>query len=310
MILKNEQEIDEAVFLGLVEQMALRKVEVTCPHPNRGAVMVALSTTDVLEDNYGQPRYESADGNAVLVTDALLSNRKELAMEMGWSSERLAQAADGAIVMAAYERWGEACPAKLEGHWALAVWRRRERRLFCAVDAFSFRPLYYAQIGGQFTFASTLRGVLSTPGLSKKLNEQSWLRHLVVVRDREEETFYEGVLRLPAAHTLVWQEGREPITRRYWTPDPTHRVEYESREDYVAAFQCKLEQAVEFAVRATGNVGVLLSGGLDSVAVTVMAADILERQGKRLQVIPIYLLRRLSKVLGPIVKIRARQLRL
>lgn len=285
MIKSDGLEIDDAVFARLVERMTFGQFEGTCAHPNKGVAMMGAIQTMVPEDRHASPRYESADGNTVLVADALLSNRQELAVEMGWSEELLAQTADSALVMAAYDRWGESSPGKLEGHWTFAVWLRRERRLFCAVDAFSFRPFYYHLGEGVLTFASTLRGVLASPGLSKKLNERSLLRHLVVVRDHVEETLYEGVLRLPAAHTLTWDAGGEPITRQYWQPDPTHHVERDSREEYLVGFQREMEQAVAFAVRSTGNVGMLLSGGLDSTAVAVMAADILEKQGKRLQII-------------------------
>jgi asparagine synthase (glutamine-hydrolysing) len=285
IIRSDGQEVDEATFARLVERMTFGQFVGTCEHPNRGMAMMAVVRPMVPEDRHSPSRHESADGNVVLVTDALLSNRRDLAGELGWSEERLAEAPDSALVMAAYERWGEGCPVKLEGHWTCAVWLRRERRLFCAVDAFSFRPLYYHLAGGVFTFASTLRGVLATPGLTRKLNERALLRHLVVVRDQLEETLYEGVLRLPAAHTLTWDAGGGPVIQQYWQPDPAHRVECGSREEYLAGFQSEMEQAVAFAVRSTGNVGILLSGGLDSTAVAVMAADILEKQGKRLQVI-------------------------
>lgn len=285
MIRGDGGELDEAVFARLLERMTFGRAKVAFSHPNKGAALTAVCQPMVPEDRYAPPRHESVDGNVVLVTDALLSNRRELAEALGWDEAQLADSADSALVMAAFERWGEACPVRLEGHFALAAWHRRERRLFCAVDAFSFRPLYYAQAAGAFVFASSLRGVLAAPGVPRRLNEQALLRHLVVVRDRVEETLYESVLRLPAAHTLTWKAGGEPVIRRYWQPDPNHRVVCASREEYLAAFQRELEQAVAFAVRSTGNVGMMLSGGLDSTAVAVMAADILGKQGKRLQVI-------------------------
>ena len=184
MIRSDGQEVDDAIFGRLVERMAMRPVASSWIHPNGGAAMVAVVTPTVPEDCYTLPRYESADGNVVLVTDALLSNREELVAELGWSDARLTQTADGALVMAAYERWGEDCPAKLEGHFALAVWRKRERRLFCSVDAFSFRPLYYHCVDGVFTFASTLRGIFAGSGKVRKLNERAIIRDLMGVRDR------------------------------------------------------------------------------------------------------------------------------
>jgi asparagine synthase (glutamine-hydrolysing) len=280
------QEVESAVFGRMVERMAFRRVNEASHHPNRGAALIGVMRPTVPEDRYAQPRYESADGNAILVADALLSNRTELAAQLGWSEGQLEQAADGALVMAAYERWGEACPERMEGHFAFAVWLRRERRLFLAVDALSFRPLYYWVNPEGIAFATTLRGLLAAPGIARKLNDSVLFGHLMRLRGEEEETLYAGVYRLPAAHTLVFGGGGSGIkTRRYWEPDLTHRVNESSREDFLTAFKVELEQAVSFAVRSEGNVGMLLSGGLDSTVVAVVAADILAKQGKRLQVI-------------------------
>jgi asparagine synthase (glutamine-hydrolysing) len=251
-----------------------------------GAGLAAFGQNDVPEDRFQHQPLKTIDGAAVLVTDALLANRDDLARTFGWSAEQRATAADSAFVRAAYEHWGEDCADRLEGHFALVVWRPRERRLFCAVDACSFRPLYYAWSGGSFAFASTLRGLLAAPDVSRRLNESVLLHHLLSVRrpDRAGETLYAGVQRLAAAHTLAISAGGSPVVRRYWRPDPARRIILATHADYVAAFRRELEQAVDFALRTTGNAGVLLSGGLDSTAVTVTAAHLLARQGRRLQV--------------------------
>lgn len=278
--------VDEPALRRMLARMTFGAYAWSGAEFSTGAGLAAFGQLDVPEDRFQHQPLTTADGTAVLVTDALLANRDELARAFGWSPEQRATAADSAFVRAAYERWGEECPDRLEGHFALVVWRPRERRLFCAVDACSFRPLYYSWSGGTFAFATTLRGLLAAPGVSRDLNESVLLRHLLSLRDpdRVGETLYTGVQRLPAAHTLTISSGGPPVVRRYWRPDAARRITFATHEDYVAAFRRELENAVAFAIRTTGNVGVQLSGGLDSTAVTVTAAHLLAQQGRRLQV--------------------------
>lgn len=249
-----------------------------------GAAFGHVLRVSVPEDRGETQPLRSADGNLLLVTDALLENRAELAASFGWSPGEAAARADSAFVLAAYEKWGEACPAQLEGRWALAIWHARERRLFAAVDAFSFRPFYYVAREGFFALASTLRGLLALPEVSRELHEgvlADWLR---MARSHPGQTLYREIKALPAAHRLR-ADGARVTVERYWQADPAHELQLGSEADYVAAFSAELERAVSAGLRVAGNVGIMLSGGLDSAAATAVAGRLLAAQGRRLQAI-------------------------
>ena len=69
---------------------------------------------------------------------------------------------DTEVVLKAYARWGEACLAKFRGMFAFALWDARRHRLLLARDPMGIKPLYYAQSGSYFVFASEVRTLLGT----------------------------------------------------------------------------------------------------------------------------------------------------
>jgi asparagine synthase (glutamine-hydrolysing) len=236
------------------------------------------------EDRCEAQPLRSADGNLLLVTDALLDNRAELAAAFGWSQPEANRRPDSAFVLAAYEKWGHACPARLDGRWAFAVWHVRERRLFAAVDHFSFRPFYYVQQDGGLAFASTLRGLLSLPGTSREIHDGVLADHLLRIRSHPGQTLYRQIHSLPAAHCLH-ADAAHLAVERYWRANPQLELRLGSDAEYLAAFRAEFEQAVSASLRVEGEIGIMVSGGLDSAAVTAVAGRLLAAQGRRLQAI-------------------------
>src|ERR671911_296439 len=86
----------------------------------------------------------SERGDLVLVADARIDNREELARIL-WGGGHLPDEppTDAEIILEAYRRWGEGCPARLIGDFAFAIWDARRGRLFAARDAMAMRALYY-----------------------------------------------------------------------------------------------------------------------------------------------------------------------
>jgi len=231
-----------------------------------------------------QPCVEST-GRYTLVTDAYLDNRAELAEALGWSNEECRTRADSAFVHAAYERWGEECPRRLAGSFALAVWHPAERRLFAAVDQLGHRPFYFTLNARFFAFASTLRGLFALPEVSRRLNELAFAAYVARIDFPARTTLYHDVQMLSGGHRLSLQNGSVRITR-YWNPDPERVLRLRSDAEYTEAFRAELTRAVRNSLqRYRGRAAVLLSGGLDSSAVTAVAGDLITREGGRLQAI-------------------------
>jgi asparagine synthase (glutamine-hydrolysing) len=204
----------------------------------------------------------------VLVFDGRVDNSEEMSAALDVRSPL----ADEALVLAAYERWGEDCFAKLLGDFALAIWDERRGALVCARDVFGVRPLQYRTEGGVLAFASEAPPLLSLTEAMPRPNECMAAEYLAFTVQSMHETLFDGVYRLPPAHALVATRGQTRVFR-YWEPRTT-RLHYADEADYEAHFNEVFREAVRCRLRADGPVAIALSGGLDSSSVAVVASSL------------------------------------
>lgn len=250
------------------------------------ACLARIATAVVPEDRLDTQPLRLPDG-ALLATTARLRNRAALAAEFGWAPAALTSKADSEFVASAYARWGEDCPRHLDGPFALVVWQPVARRLFCATDRVASSPIYYTRTPRGFAFASTLNALLSLPGQTRRLDRAAFAAVVANVPADDEATLYEGISRLRGAHALS-VDAAGLRTWRCRENEPPPLLELPSDADYVAAMREQLTAALRRSLRPMpGQVGLLLSGGLDSSAVAAIAGRLLADEGRRLQCIHI-----------------------
>ena len=223
------------------------------------------------------PRCDAASGLAV-TGSARLDGRAALGRTLGLPGPEVLP--DTALILKSYARWGQACPERLLGDYAFALWDARREVLFCARDHAGARPFYYAHTGERFVFASDLDAVLAAPGVSDELDEAAVATQLTYgARPLGERTCYRAVRRLLPGHALAVQHGTVRV-RRWWRPEEVPPAP-EVTDDAIAE-ECLalLSEAVRDRVRDGRSAGVHLSGGLDSSAVAVLAARELRREGR------------------------------
>jgi asparagine synthase (glutamine-hydrolysing) len=211
----------------------------------------------------------NADGNLCIVADARLDNRAELLRALNLPSAM----ADGEIILAAYEAWGEECPVRLLGDFAFAVWDGRRRILFCARDHFGIKPLYYYQNEDWFVVATELKGVLCHPDVPRRINDSKIADYLLGTFLDKEDTYFEGVLRLPPGSSLSVGRGHAKV-KCYWALDPSRETRFKSDGEYAEAFREIFTEAVRCRLRSQRPVRTMLSGGLDSTSITCVARDL------------------------------------
>jgi asparagine synthase (glutamine-hydrolysing) len=222
------------------------------------------------ESQSEQQPLTSAGGRLVITADVRLDNRAELSAALGVADTTLP---DPALILAAYQRWGEDCTERLLGDFAFAIWDEAERTLFCARDYFGVRPFFYYHSPSLFAFASSLPALLSLPGLPRQISEQRVAGFLIRRLDHD-LTFYQGVRRLLPAHTLTVSPAGER-QHQFWDPNKSPDVRLPTDDAYAAGFREVLTQAVRARVRSTTGAGVMLSGGLDSSSLTCLARPML-----------------------------------
>ena len=243
-----------------------------------------------LSDAGAQP-FASPDGRMQLVYNGEIYNYRELRAELEGRGHRFASASDTEVILTAYREWGERCVERFNGMWAFALWDSVEHRLFCARDRFGVKPFYYRLDGGRLVFASELKAFRADRTTAPEANDR-------IVRDfvrndwfdHTDETFFSGIVKLPPAHTLVFdRDGLR--TRRFW--------QLELREppagDAVEAVRELFVDSVRLRLRSDVTVGTCLSGGIDSSAVACVI-DLLLRDeaenakpvGERQQTFTVY----------------------
>jgi asparagine synthase (glutamine-hydrolysing) len=243
-----------------------------------------------LSDAGAQP-FSSPDGRLHLVHNGEIYNYRELRAELESHGHRFASATDTEVIVAAYREWGERCVERFNGMWAFALWDEDEQRLFCSRDRFGVKPFYYHCDGGRLVFASELKAFRADPQTQLRPNER-------IVRDfvrndwfdHTDETFFAGVGKLPAAHTLVFDRDGLRI-RRFWQLE----LRNPPGGDPVEAVRELFVDSVRLRLRSDVTVGTCLSGGIDSSAVAGVI-DLLLREeaenakpvGERQQTFTVY----------------------
>lgn len=227
-----------------------------------------------------EARYETqplARGPYVLVADARIDNRDELIRTCGLSDRPACEIPDSALILAAYERWGKACPEYLIGDFAFALWNRQTRALFAARDPMGLRPFFYAlRPGSVFACASEINALFALEPLPLEVNRHLVARFLADANDylaEPAETTLAGILRLPRATALRLDGDGRLTTWTYWEPDPEQKLDLGSDEAYAGAFREVFTEAVRRRTRSITPVGSMLSGGLDSSSITCVARD-------------------------------------
>ena len=225
------------------------------------------------------PLDEKSSGLAI-TADARIDNREELAALLEIKGP-LAEISDSELILASYAKWGEQCPEKLVGDFAFAIWDCRNQKLFCARDHFGVRSLYYYLSERTFALATEIKALLCLPEVPRQLNETRVADFLVQIVEDRVSTFYQHIVRLPAAHTITVNQNGAQI-KRYWSFDPSRKLRMRSDEEYTEAFRAIFNEAVRCRVRSAFPVGSTLSGGLDSSSIACTARNLLKEQGVRL----------------------------
>jgi len=164
----------------------------------------------------------------------------------------------------------------MNGMWAFAWIDLQDGRIVLARDRFGVKPLYLCERRGLLSFASEIKTLVRTLSLRCAVNVRAVATYLrALQQDTSSETFFEGIVKLPAGH-YAELDTRDEIPRprlvRYWSLE--RGAQATSREpEAIEHTLSLLADATRLRLRSDVPVGVLLSGGLDSSAIASLAAE-------------------------------------
>ncbi|MGG2460304.1 asparagine synthase (glutamine-hydrolyzing) [Streptomyces sp. RGM 3693] len=224
-----------------------------------------------LEDST-QPMTRGSGGREFsLVYSGELYNYRELRSELATRGHRFRTAGDTEVVLAAWQEWGPAAAERFNGMYAFAVWDARARELWLVRDRLGIKPLYYLPLPGGVAFGSEPKALLAHPAAAPRVDGEGLAQLLLPLLKVPGRTPYAALRELPPGHLLRVRADGSHGLRRYWAARPEEHGDDPGKS--AAHVRELLEDIVARQLVADVPVCTLLSGGLDSSALTALAAS-------------------------------------
>jgi asparagine synthase (glutamine-hydrolysing) len=227
-----------------------------------------LSIID-LSENANQPL---SDGEGLcIIYNGEIFNYLELKQELKQEGFIFKTNSDTEVILKIYKKYGENGFSKLNGMWAFAILDIPNRKIILSRDRFSIKPLYYIQDRGRFYFASEIKQLL--PLLPKKeLNHTVMFKYIEQgLVDYDDESFFKNVYKVKPKHNFViYLDTGEIKISKYWDyqmEEMPNLTLNEAAENFRQLFI----DSVKIRLRSDVKVGALLSGGLDSSSISIIA---------------------------------------
>lgn len=213
-----------------------------------------------------------------MVYNGELYNTEDIRKELLDRGYRFRSHSDTEVLLTSFIEWGEECLGKLNGIFAFAIWDEANQRLFVARDRLGVKPLFYTQFGSTLLFASELKSLLAHPEVKPEVDREGVAELLVMGPSRTPgHGIFRGVKELLPGHYLVYDRNRLK-QQPYWSlSSQPHQGDLEETTEHVKHL---FEDSVKRQLIADVPVCTLLSGGLDSSAITAIAALSYQKEGK------------------------------
>jgi asparagine synthase (glutamine-hydrolysing) len=219
------------------------------------------------------------NGDVAMVYSGETYNFTELKEELTKLGHQWETDSDTEVVLHGYLQWGDEVVDHLNGMYAFAIWDERDDRLVMIRDRMGIKPFYYYPTRDGVLFGSEPKAILANP-LASKVVDTDGLRELMAFTKRPGWSLWKGMEEVqPGTIVTVSREGVR--TRTYWKLDAKQHTD--DQETTVARVRELMTDIVHRQLVADVPRCVLLSGGLDSSAVTGLAAAHLAEQGEQLR---------------------------
>ena len=243
-----------------------------------------LETSHLLFRNTSQSFNESVHishcGQYVCVANARLDNREELAKALNialHADNSNVPVADGALILAAYMQWEEDCAAELLGDFVFTVWDKRQKSLYIGRDHLGIKTVFYS-IANNVTLVSNEHNALLQSGLvSRELNDNYIVDQFVPSKGIDNFSPFKAIKRVKPAHYVVIKSG-SVRSKCYWQLRVKPLPGLLTENDYLRVLRAKFDIAVKRRLVTEFPIGSELSEGLDSTAITAVAAKALPQQ--------------------------------
>lgn len=219
----------------------------------------------------GQPMSKIYAGKSYTITyNGELYNTLEIRQLLeSYGHLFLSRNSDTEVLLTAYIHWGKECVKKFNGIFAFAIWDESEQSLFMARDRLGVKPLFYSRKGKRLLFASEIKALLAHPGIKAEIDREGLAEIFAMGPARTPGLgVFKGIHELKPGHTISYNRNEMQIERYWQLESAPHQEDLETTTAHLREL---LEDTVQRQLIADVPVCTLLSGGLDSSALTALA---------------------------------------
>jgi asparagine synthase (glutamine-hydrolysing) len=228
-----------------------------------------LSIVDVAG---GHQPMSNEDGGIWITYNGEIYNHAALRRGLEAKGHRYQTRSDTETIVHLYEEEGDACVEQLQGMFAFALWDRKRERLLLARDRLGIKPLYYAVNDRELLFASEIKAILAVTYGRPTLNAAAVPEFLASRFLAGDETFFEGIRKLPPGHVFTWSRTAGPRRHRYWSLPTGTDESVAGLAERAGDLRDRLEATVRSHLMSDVPLGLFLSGGLDSTGLAALMA--------------------------------------
>lgn len=227
----------------------------------------------------GAQPMSTEDGRLHVVFNGEIYNYESLRRELTDAGVKIRSHSDTEVLLHLYRRDGPEMVHRLRGMFAFAIWDEEKHQLFLARDPYGIKPLYYADGGGAFRFASQVKALRAGGAVSGDLDPGGTVGFFLWGSVPEPFTLYRHIRALPAGCSLEVTASGAKTIRRYWDiteviTAATHAADSIPLGSEQSFFRAALLDSVKAHLVADVPVGAFLSAGLDSTTIVGLATEI------------------------------------
>lgn len=223
----------------------------------------------IIDLSTGRQPISNEDGTIWTIFNGEIYNFQELRARLE-GKHRFQTRSDTEVIVHLYEEEGENWLSHLEGMFSLALWDGKRKRLILARDRMGKKPLYYAALPDKIIFASEIKALLEHPDVPREMDLVALDQYLLYEYIPCPRSIFKAIKKIPPAHALLWENGKIKIWRYWDFPDEEIPIR---EEEACEKLESLLRQAVKKRLVSDVPLGVFLSGGIDSSAVTAFMAE-------------------------------------
>jgi asparagine synthase (glutamine-hydrolysing) len=229
----------------------------------------------------GHQPMASHDGRWVITYNGEIYNFQQLRQEVEQKRGQIPWrgTSDTEVMLEAVSCWGvEAAVRRMNGMFALALWDRKERRLYLVRDRLGQKPLYYGWMGHTFLFGSELKALRAHPAFAAQVDRDAlalYLRHNYIPSPH---CIFKGVAKLMPGTILKLspvEPGSQPRLHSYWSVQEAAEqgqagLVQGPEEELSQQVEAVLKDAVGLRMISDVPLGAFLSGGIDSSLIVAL----------------------------------------